>query len=623
MGCLHNYSHKSSYYKLLKKNLKKSFDNIITSEFNKSYSLQLKKFEEDKKKNNYVNEGDNINWKSFLLDKLSVENESSWKYHVYNYIMNDEDIINSNFNFYYFENQIFTEQFFLLNFPQLYYRDSKRKEEPVLFLYNNDELKSYYFNRRNKHKEIEFSYISFNDNEDVEDKDRDKIEEEEHLGLGDSQTLMNSEFSIEFDNLDDERILFKYNTYKIREHINLIRKQLEARGHPISKIIKKFSDFYSYKIKKEIENKNIQDNISKIESLKKEIIKDIKDFIEIISVALKLFYSNTINYEFFINERDEFLNLICFILFKEKTFYNNLFELFNLSNIKRIENFKKKKEELKEVTPKDAGISLKFRLDDEANQLKNSNFDISEDPKSKVFIEFLEAIDVSRERYNSSISIEEANSEKNSLPKRVNSSYIGSQNPSIKTANDNKLKVKEERKKSITSYKDFSETYNNQSMSFQDKIGINLSENPSNLDISNISVFQKQLNNQEQKPYEEAIKYIQTIKNYNTPLDKLTIIALTSVLITKCIDKFWKGKKIIKKNFLNVDADELMSIYLYIVYNMDLYSIYTQLDFIKHFTGSITKQSIIGYYYTTIEGCLAFIMSAKTKEDLTKNLNEN
>jgi len=110
------------------------------------------------------------------------------------------------------------------------------------------------------------------------------------------------------------------------------------------------------------------------------------------------------------------------------------------------------------------------------------------------------------------------------------------------------------------------------------------------------------------------------MKDYCTPLDKLSIIALTSVLITESIDNFWKGKKIEKK-LLNIDADELMSIYLYITYNMDLPSIYTELDFINYFTGSITKQSMIGYYYTTIEGSLNFIMSAKTKEDLNKKSN--
>ena len=62
--------------------------------------------------------------------------------------------------------------------------------------------------------------------------------------------------------------------------------------------------------------------------------------------------------------------------------------------------------------------------------------------------------------------------------------------------------------------------------------------------------------------------------------------------------------------FLKVDADELISIYLYIIYNLDLPSLYTQLDFIEHFTGSITKQSMIGYYFTSVVGSLEFIMSS-------------
>ena len=476
MGCHHD-SRKSSYYKLLKKHLKESFDNIITSQFNKSYSIQLEKFEEDAKKKNYAYQGDNTNWKSYLLDKLFVKKTTSWKYHLYNYILNDKDIKNS--NFYCLENEIFIEQFFLPN--------------------------------------------SFNSKDDNDDKDKDKIENKKFLSVDDSQTIMNGEFTIDFDNLDDERALFNYNAYKIRENINLMRKQLEKMQHPINKIIKKFSELYTYKIKKEIENENIQDNTSKIESLKKEIIKDIQDFIEIISVSLKLFYSKTINYEFFLNERDEFLNMICNILFKEKAFYNNVFELFNLSNMKKTENFQNEKEELKELTPKDACISVQFRLNDETNQLKNSNYDISDNSKSKVFIEFLTRIDLSEERYNSKA-------------------------PSLKTTNDNILKVKKESKRSVKSYKDFKESYNNSSISLQDKMEINLSENLPNSDIISLNEFQNKLNNTINKPYGEAIEYIQTIKDYNAPLDKLKIIALTSVLITKCIDKFWKGKKLHKKN---------------------------------------------------------------------------
>ncbi len=52
---------------------------------------------------------------------------------------------------------------------------------------------------------------------------------------------------------------------------------------------------------------------------------------------------------------------------------------------------------------------------------------------------------------------------------------------------------------------------------------------------------------------------------------------------------------------------------------MDLSSIFTQLDFIDNFTTPITKQSMIGYYYTTISTCINFILEVKTKEDLGIN----
>ena len=405
MGC-HLKSSKSSYYKFMKKQLKKSFDNIITSEFNRNYSIQLKKFEEEKKKKRLINdEGDIIDWKSYLLDKLSMKDISNWKKNIYEDIINNA--INSNFQIYLLENEIFTQQFFLLNFPQFYLKDSERFKDPILFLFNPEELKPYYISshkesksRRNTNQEIELENISFKDNKYVNDIDsnKDKIEEVKNLKFATNNTMIKDELSLEEDNLDDERKLTKYNTYKIREHINLIRKQLENKEHPISKIIKKFSEFCSDKLRKGID-KN-QNDRQEIESFKEDIVKEIQTFIEIISVALKLFYSKTINYEFFISERDEFLNLICFFLFKEKTFYNNLFELFKLSNKERIDDFLKKKKELKEVTPKDAGVSVQFRLNDETKELKNNNYVNSEPPIQRVLVEFLSKNEIKfRNRY--------------------------------------------------------------------------------------------------------------------------------------------------------------------------------------------------------------------------------
>ena len=623
MGCQHKSSR--SYYNLMKKELKKSYDKIIESDFNKNYSIQLKKFEAEKKKKIYLNDGEIIDWKSFLLFKFYVKKTSSWQYYLYNYIQNDLNY--SNFQIYYFENQIFTEQFFLLSFPQFYLKDSDRLNEPILFLYEQNELKSSYKNQnklnkkkeKEKRKEIEMKKI----NEADKNYQKKKIEEKMYLNISPSDTIIQNELNIDIDNLADEKVLNKFNSYKIREHINLIRKQLESinHHHPINAIIKKFAEFYSDILIKEFNSLQNAD-IRKIEKSKEKLVNEIKNFIEIISVALKLFYSKTVNYEFFVSERDEFFNLICYILFNEKKFYNSLFNLFNLSNNIKTENFQKKKKEFKVVTPKDAGISVQFRLDDETEKLKNNNGCIPEKTnKKKEIMTFLEITDISRSRYNSTFGKGDSKGVITSSFASSQSVYIKGSNIKMKDFNENVNKdVKEniDRKMSVVSFKEFTEKINSQTETLKEKIEINLDENPSQLDIPNFYDFD--LENEKKMPYGKAIEYIQTMKDYCTPLDKLSIIALTSVLITESIDNFWKGKKIEKK-LLNIDADELMSIYLYITYNMDLPSIYTELDFINYFTGSITKQSMIGYYYTTIEGCLNFIMSAKTKEDLNKKSN--
>jgi hypothetical protein len=122
------------------------------------------------------------------------------------------------------------------------------------------------------------------------------------------------------------------------------------------------------------------------------------------------------------------------------------------------------------------------------------------------------------------------------------------------------------------------------------------------------------------EPYQLAINYLSQIDSYKVPLEKLTVIALISVIITNCVDKYWESmQKDLSAKFLNIDADSLMPIYCYIIYKLKLPSLYIHLDFIKYFTTVITKQSMIGYYYITLEGCLNYILSIKDKESLLKN----
>jgi hypothetical protein len=112
----------------------------------------------------------------------------------------------------------------------------------------------------------------------------------------------------------------------------------------------------------------------------------------------------------------------------------------------------------------------------------------------------------------------------------------------------------------------------------------------------------------EEGPYSSVIKYLKKIKSYKAPLEKLIIISYLSVLIIDEVDKHWESKKAkLPSNFLNIDADDIMSIYLYIINKSNDPSLLIDFDFIKYFTTSITKQSVLGYYFSTFEGCLKYI----------------
>jgi len=107
--------------------------------------------------------------------------------------------------------------------------------------------------------------------------------------------------------------------------------------YPINAIINKFSEEYTNIINNKIQIiKNERNENNLIEEIKNKVIKDIQTFVEIIKVAIKLYYLKVINYEYFLDEKDEVFDLVSSILFNKTKFYKSLFELFELSNKKKI-----------------------------------------------------------------------------------------------------------------------------------------------------------------------------------------------------------------------------------------------------------------------------------------------
>ena len=679
MGASEDFTKPSYFYKMAQEKMGKSYRQIHKNKLYSNFIVNTNKFVADRKKiykNINSEDWNNIDWKSFLIDKFYSQDKKSWKYKLYMLISVDKDKYFTNYRLYLLQNKFFVEQFYHLNLPPVNKKIFGNIHVPIMTILTQEELKNYSekkIKKRKKEKnesiEIELKNVDIKTEKEY-DEDEDKYNSIINRKLTEANVI-GKEPANNGSNKDEEEFINKLNSYRIQRLINLIRVSIEEikdeenkliikKTHPIYIIIDKFSKYFTeelnqwfdcfkdkvpelhsfiknakyncgddlikenssisssskediitFIIKNKLEDKIDDELKGEINYKKMQVIKDIQSFIDTTSISLKLFYSKSINYQLFISEKDEFINLISYFLFKENDFYNNIFNLFELSNIEKYKKLRDKKNSLGELSTKDAGINQKFRLDE--NNKKNIDVHSNEKKEKPGIIQYFEKIDEFKERYasfNEKVSKESSNFSKQKFDFTYSFDYNNKKN---KIKNNKNKEKSIQRSNTITTYKEFSEIINKNNTTLKEKLEADMDNNPSTIDFPEIKDSKNELN----IPYGEAIYYFKNIKDYNIPLDKLTIIALVSVIITDCIDEFWKTEmENLDTKFLKVDADELISIYLYIIYNLDLPSLYTQLDFIENFTGSITKQSMIGYYFTSVVGSLEFIMSSDKKEDL-------
>ena len=607
-------SNKVSYYNYMKKVLKNNYDENYSSLFNKNFGFQKNKFIQRKlSKNNNAQINYYLNWKNYLLEKLKSYNSKSWNYALYNSLINDEF---NTINEFLYQNEIFFEEFSVLNMPKSLEKIDKKNTElnkdNVLYPFDSDEIKNasndISFDMTNEDRKSDCGII--NNIENSNDKEQISY----HL------TLDIKNESIESNLVENPKYEVKYNINQIKKYCRIILKQLKDKFHPINIIIKKFTDIFVPYL-----NNKMNKHKDELDKVKNRIIKDLQYFIEIMQVTLKLFYINSINYKFFVSERDEFINIISYILFNQKReksyiFYDSIFKLFQYSNRKKSNELEQKIKKFGKLTPREAGVCQKFCLDEESElffeEYKNNKNKKEIKEKSRITNYFEKKIVIINKNDDDDDIIEnEINIDKQIFNERKLTK------PNDKKSN-NTTNINNNEESSSYSFQEFAIKFNSYN-EYQEKLKEKLEESL-NFIFNTVSTqpSEKEKNFQKNKfnliPYSNAIEYMKTIVNYKVPIEKLTIIALTSIAITKCVDEYWKKEKDLPPKFLNIDADEIMSIYLYIIYNMNLPSIFTELDFIQHFTTDISKKSMVGYYYTTLRGCLDFIMKAETKESFVK-----
>ena len=98
------------------------------------------------------------------------------------------------------------------------------------------------------------------------------------------------------------------------------------------------------------------------------------------------------------------------------------------------------------------------------------------------------------------------------------------------------------------------------------------------------------------------------------------LIAKISTEITNCVNYCWEGmENYISPTLLNINADELMSIFIYIALKSQMPDLLIHKKIISEFTTKTTKQSTIGYYNITLEAAIEYIIKDAINE---LNLND-
>ena len=572
---------KSSYYNLLSKNLKNRYDNNHYDLFNQNYALFKKDFDKS-----YINQRilaiplaqSYISWKSYLLYHLRYlekENGYIWAHSLY-------EILSSE------------------NFPE-------QVKFQNLFFYQEHQILSNLKMKINS----EFDFEDFGYTNMIKEKDYISNVEEPLLEQTPqdpfyivkskiSNTLMASFISGGSDSFNsslkkDPNKEYHFNKNKIKEYMDIFRQHLSIKEHPINFVITEFFNQFIPRIDDVIKlyKTDYKDKKLSCEEKALDIITQLQEFMVLIQIVIKIFYSRSISYAYFRDEKDEFLNLVSFIIFNNDKIYKKFFELFELMNKENEEILESKFKLLGDLTPEEIGIKPEFCLNQKTNEL-----------------------------------IERLKEEKKNLPNSEKDSDNNNNNNDRLTLNINgeekiindetdidTIPVKENKEKEI---QQSTNTINTNSSRLTVE-NFKITSDTGKLNIFTNDLFKSTVNFDSNEPYYEAILYIKKIKDFKVPLQKLIVVASLSNVITGCVNKFWKNmENIIKPEMLSIDSDELMTIFIYIIYKCKIPSIFVHADFINYFTTPTTKATMVGYYYITFRGCLDFLLDIKSKNDFIK-----
>eukprot|EP00826_Nyctotherus_ovalis_P017452 TRINITY_DN15145_c0_g2_i1.p1 TRINITY_DN15145_c0_g2~~TRINITY_DN15145_c0_g2_i1.p1 ORF type:complete len:465 (+),score=126.74 TRINITY_DN15145_c0_g2_i1:1259-2653(+) len=110
------------------------------------------------------------------------------------------------------------------------------------------------------------------------------------------------------------------------------------------------------------------------------------------------------------------------------------------------------------------------------------------------------------------------------------------------------------------------------------------------------------------EPYDKAIKKIKEIVDFRTPMAKLRTIEGLNKIICICIDNFWRDIDI-PPEYLNIDADQYLSILLYVIIKAGLTEIYANVVLANYLVSLGFRTDYNKYCLTTLMAAFSYILS--------------
>ena len=609
----------SNYFFRVNTLLRKYYIDNMYNDNNLSNSLELKSF----KSNPTRPEVEDITWLDYItnyIEDIMDKHHYSWCSDYLFYIKEQSFISESKY-----DSTFFYNEFLIKTIPQTLYDDKDIDNDENIILVDKVE------NAYNSKQPIVLEELDITGN------------------LGGSYLDLNTDELLP----DDPMIQYQKKRKIVKKYVKIFKEHIYKNGeHPIMNLITGFNRIFCRYINTNLKNFENQlrkseitgdDYNKKLAQFESEITTNLQNFITRMHCTLKLFYSTVVDYGQLQEEKDDLMNMLITLFFKTGNLYESIYELYNLAFSKQIQDLQDKLINLRNVKPKSLGVQVKFCLDDDTLELQKNILKEKREEKNKKEGEKNNSQSQKKEEEKKQPNIQVPAIKTN---KELDLIKEGDEEEKDEDDEDNDIKTKEK------------DNQHNESGYLLEKIGLlddsKEDNNNDNIPIfAGFSQFRNTINSFNNKkfmfpklhnklrdtiaikdeyiseakvvgklpvPYLSAIKLLTTLKKYKAPFEKIVIIAAISDQITESATTFWSEmEKYIKKDFLAIEVDEIMAIFLFIVIRSQMPEIIIFSKMITNFTTPNTRSFSISYNFTLLEASLEYISSLRDLKALVKD----